>query len=82
MSQHDDLMARLHYCGTCGVPICHKAADAIVALVVERDALRADAERQARTVQAIVNWIETHQRDAFKRGLWDAIDAARAAQEQ
>lgn len=35
-------------------------------------------ERDEKTIRAMVAWLEANQPDVFKRGMWDAINAAAA----
>ena len=41
--------------------------------------LRAENTALRARINAIVGWLEREQPDVWQRGIWDAIDAARAA---
>ncbi len=98
MSTHDDLIERLRDCAGIGPNDLHtEAADALAALVAERDALREDAERW-RYFVTHCEWLRRRFGDDCYSSMsirlpYDAdqscvamrnaaIDAARAAQEQ
>lgn len=35
-------------------------------------------DRDEKTIRAMIGWLEANQPDVFKRGIWDAINAAEA----
>ena len=41
--------------------------------------LRAEVDQHKATIKAMTLWLEVNQRDVWKRGIWESIDAARAA---
>jgi hypothetical protein len=65
-----------------GLGIEHEAAAALEQLQAERDALQAVCDTRARQLAAMTKWLDVFQPDVWRRGLWDALNVALAAQEK
>jgi hypothetical protein len=77
-----DLITRLREAGSTGLdmspgdPLCAEAADALQALQSRLEAADKLCETRARQIAAMTKWLDENQRDVWRRGIWDVLNAA------